>query len=417
MQKNLKVCLGEKGWEVGTLTFESSGGREHSSFQYDPAWLTHPKSFAIAPMLPLEESRRFFRHQGGEHGTSLPLPMRDTTPDSWGRKIIRKDACDAAPLTELDFLTVADDFSRVGALRFREEGDSSPFLTTGQAVPPLLALEQLGQDIANVERDEPDREALRRLRQVGTTLGGARPKCSILDADGSLAVAKFTSKMDTYPVERAEVLTLRLAGLCGLNAPKARIEMSGGLPVAIIQRFDRAGKERIPFISAQTLLETPLATGATYVGMADAIRQHAASPRDEMRELFRRVGFSILVSNVDDHLKNHGFLYSGDGKWRLSPMFDVNPAPERFRELKTAIADPSQPDASIALLIDHAFYFEIPTDDAANLVASMAQTIKQNWRGLAREVGMKRREIEDFRPAFEHPEAEYALAGIGTVRG
>jgi serine/threonine-protein kinase HipA len=413
---HLKVCLGEAGWEVGTLTFESAGGREHSSFQYDSAWLTHPRRFAIAPMLPLDDNRRFFRRQS-EHASPLPLPIADTTPDSWGRSIIRKDSrsnrAETAPLTEMDFLTAADDFSRIGALRFRKLDEAAPFLAAaGQGgrhpIPPLLSLDQLGQEIANAESDEPDMVALRRLRQVGTTLGGARPKCSIMDNDGSLAIAKFTSRYDTHAVERAEVLTLRLARLCGLNVPNARIEMSDGLPVAIIGRFDRASKARIPYISAQTLLDTPTATGATYAQLADAIRQYAAAPRDEMRELFRRVSFSILVSNVDDHLKNHGFVYAGDGKWRLSPAFDINPAPERFRELKTAIADPSQPDASIALLIDYAFYFELDADEAANIVATMAKTIGQNWRGLAREVGMKRGEIEDYRPAFEHQESQYA---------
>jgi serine/threonine-protein kinase HipA len=279
-----------------------------------------------------------------------------------------------------------------------------------------LHLDQLGKAIASVESDEPDVVALRRLRQVGTTLGGARPKCSVIDSDGSLAIAKFTSRLDTYSVERAEVLTLRLARLCGIDAPDARIELSDGLPVAIIKRFDRSGQGRIPFISAQTMLDASVATGATYAALADAIRQHAASPRTEMRELFRRVGFTILVSNVDDHLKNHGFLYVGEDKWRLSPVFDVNPAPERFRELKTTVADPSQSQASIELLLDHAFCFEIDRDEAVEMIRLMAQMIADKWQGLAREAGMSRAETDECRSAFEHSEARYALRG-DRVRG
>jgi len=422
-QRMLKVCMGEAGLEVGTLWFESAGGREHSSFQYAQTWLSHPRRFSIAPMLPLDADRRFFRARN-DQGSPLPPPMADTTPDSWGRGILRKDvrlgkpreSLRTGPLTEIDFLTAVDDFSRIGALRFREsEGSSPPFLATGEGgrhqIPPLLHLDQLGKAIASVESDEPDVAALRRLRQVGTTLGGARPKCSVIDSDGSLAIAKFTSRLDTHSVERAEVLTLRLARLCGIDAPDARIELSDGQPVAIIKRFDRSGRGRIPFISAQTLLDAPVATGATYTELADAIRKHAASPRTEMRELFRRVGFTILVSNVDDHLKNHGFLYVGEDKWRLSPVFDVNPMPERFRELKTAIADPAQPQASIELLLDHAFCFEVERDEAAEMIRLMAQVIAEKWQGLAREAGMNRAEMDEYRSAFEHGETRYALRG------
>lgn len=415
-QRILKVCIGEAGFEVGTLWFESAGGREHSSFQYSDKWLSQPRRFAIAPMLPLDADRRFFKARG-EKGSPLPAPVAGTTPDSWGRGVVRKDArlgkTRTGPLTEIDFLTAVDDFSRVGALRFRDAEAGSPFLETAEGgrhqIPPLLHLDQLGKAIASAESDEPDVVALRRLRQVATSLGGARPKCSVIDSDGSLAIAKFTSRLDSLAVERAEVLTLRLARLCGIDAPDARIELSDGLPVAIIKRFDRSGHGRIPFISAQTMLDAPVATGATYTELSDAIRQYAASPRDEMKALFQRVGFTILVSNVDDHLKNHGFLYVGDDKWRLSPMFDVNPAPERFRKLKTAIADQADPEASIELLLDHAFCFEIERDEAVETIRLMAGVIEEKWQGLAREVGMGRADMETYRPAFESAESEYAL--------
>jgi serine/threonine-protein kinase HipA len=413
-QRIFKVCVGNAGLEVGTLWFESAGGREHSIFQYSASWLEHPRCFAIAPMLSLDAERRFFKARG-DTGSPLPLPIADTTPDSWGRGIIRKDVrlerTHSGPFTEIDFLIAVDDYSRTGALRFRDAQNDAPFLAAGlggRHIPPLLHLDQLGKAISSVESDDPDMDALRRLRQVGTSLGGARPKCSVVDNDGSLAIAKFTSRLDTHAVERAEVLTLRLARLCGIAVPDARIEMSNGLPVAIIRRFDRSAQGRIPFISAQTMLDFPAATGATYAQLCDTIRQHTASPRIGMYELFKRVAFNILVSNVDDHLKNHGFLFVGDGKWSLSPAFDLNPAPARFRELKTAIADPAAPDASIALLVDHAFYFEIGRDAAIGMVADMARIIVEKWQGLAREVGMSRAEVAEYRPAFEHAETDYA---------
>jgi serine/threonine-protein kinase HipA len=405
-QSAFKVCIGDAGLEVGTLWFETAGGREHSSFQYAASWLDHPRGFAIAPALTLDAERKFFK-AAGEHGSPLPPPIR---------KDSRLSGANSGPLSEIDFLTAVDDFSRVGALRVRGIEDGSPFLSAApngrHPIPPLLHLDQLGAAISNAESDAPEAAALRRLRQIGSSLGGARPKCSIIDSDGTLAIAKFTSKHDTYPVERAEVLTLRLARLCGLDAPKARIEMSAGLPVAIIERFDRTPTGRVPYISAQTMMDFSAATGGTYLNLADVIREQAASPYTELKELFQRVAFTILVSNVDDHLKNHGFLYAGDGRWRLSPAFDVNPAPERFKELKTAIADPAAPDASISMLMEYAFYFEIDSDEAAKLVGSMAHAIADNWQGLAREVGMSGPEIAIYRPAFEHREAEDARSFV-----
>ncbi len=410
MQKNILVYLGDTAIEVGTLWFESLSGREHSSFQYAQSWLEHPLRFAVSPSIPLDSERRFFRVNDGGR-TPLPLPIADSTPDSWGRSIVRKDASKSggAPLNELDFLLTVDDFSRMGALRFREQHDS-PFLASEvYKIPPLLEIDQVGRDIAEMESGDPAVTALRRLRQVGTVFGGARPKCSVIDTDGQLAIAKFTSRLDTYAVERAEVMTLNLARFCGINTPEARIQMSDSLPVAIIRRFDRGIKGRIPFISAQTFLDSPSATGRTYVELADALRQHGEQPRVEMRKLFDRIAFTILVSNVDDHLKNHGFVYAKNDKWKLSPAFDINPAPERFKELKTAIADPAEPDASLSLLLDHAFYFEIDKDRAVETVANMAKTVSEKWQGLAKQAGMNKREIGEYTPAFEHKEMRFAL--------
>lgn len=415
-QTSLQVCIGEPAVPVGTLVFESVGNREHSVFRYAESWLEHPRRFALEPGLPLDDQRRFFKAEA-PGGSPLPRAIADTLPDSWGRSIIRKYAKlnrdRAGQLMELDYLTAVDDFSRMGALRFRLEAPDSPFLASEpggrHVVPPLLQLDQLGHEIASVERDEPDMVALRRLRQVGTVFGGARPKCSILDADGSLALAKFTSTTDTLAVERAEVMTLNLARRCGLDAAHARIEMSAGLPVAIIQRFDRLKGGRRPYMSAQTMLESAVADGATYVALAEAIREHCVEPTKTLEELFKRIAFTILVSNVDDHLKNHGFVYFGNNQWALSPMFDVNPAPERFRELKTAIADRTAPEASIELLLENALYFDLKQDDAAAAVKTMARTIDDEWKSLADEAGMTRVERDVFDNAFVHEEAGYAL--------
>ena len=417
-QRILQVCMGDAGIVVGTLRFTAEAGREHSSFQYAQSWLEHSHRFAISPSLTLDDTQKFFH---GDHfaggGSPLPPPVADTTPDSWGREILVKDARQRKQdvFTEADFLVASDDFSRIGALRFRDVASKAPFLACGaggaHAIPPLLHLHQISMDVTRMEAGDPTAMALARLREAGGSLGGARPKCSILDTDGRLSIAKFTSRRDKLAVERAEVMTLRLARLCGITTPESRIEMSEGLPVAIIERFDRAtNQRRIPFISAQTMLNASKATGGTYVDLADAIRQYSASANTELHDLFRRIAFNILVSNTDDHLKNHGFLYDGKGGWRMAPAYDINPSPQRQKTLKTAIADPQDPSASLDLLLEHAFYFEMSEDDAIRTMSHMAETIESHWEYLAKDTGMTRAEIHAYRDAFDHDAARFALA-------
>jgi serine/threonine-protein kinase HipA len=156
------------------------------------------------------------------------------------------------------------------------------------------------------------------------------------------------------------------------------------------------------------MLDSPTADDRTYTEIADTIRTNGAEPKSDLLNLFQRILFTILVSNVDDHLKNHAFLYAGNGKWRLSPIFDVNPFPERFKQLKTAIADPAENAASVELLLEHAFYFELDKDEAAKTAATMALTVRENWTKLCREMGKNVAEIRAYQPAFEHRETEFA---------
>ena len=426
VEKQLEICLGESGIPVGTLWFPTQGSRAYSVFQYGESWLTHPRRFAIAPDLPLIPDRQFFRKaQGVDQASALPPALADTVPDLWGRRLLQAmaRANHDGSLSEVDYLVAVDDASRMGALRLRV-GPGSPFLTDRSrdrpAIPPILHIDVLTRDIAQIERDHPDRETLARLAGVGSSLGGARPKCSVIDTDGSLAVAKFTSRHDTHAVEKAEVLTLLLARECGLDIPDARLVYSGGAAVAILRRFDRrppgrkhgiSGESsgRIPYLSAQSFLNLPVATGGTYVDFADQLRQYAERPENALRDLFSRVSFSILVSNTDDHLKNHGLLYRGQGKWYLAPLFDVNPSPERERRLKTAIADQAEPDASTELLLEHAEFFGLSRDDAQSLVGGQARVLRERWKILGRDLGMTSKELREYSPAFEHRDSAWAL--------
>jgi serine/threonine-protein kinase HipA len=401
MKIEMEICLGESGILVGTLQYEAVSNREYSCFQYDQSWLESLHSFALAPNLKLHDNKMFF---SGEH--PFPAPLMDTLPDAWGKNLLIQHA----QKTDLNetfnpyfFLISVSDLYRSGAIRIRRRDTEFLAQNQNEMLPRLMNLSDFRKIIRSIEMKIPETDSLKRFILAGSSLGGARPKCSLLDDENNLCLAKFTSINDTKSVEKAEVMTLRLAALCGILAPEVKL-INDKLPIAIIRRFDRVGGKRIPFISAQTMLDSSTAENRTYTELADAIRINGFDPQADLKELFKRILFTIFVSNTDDHLKNHGFLYAGNNKWRLSPIFDVNPFPERAKNLKTKIADGTDNSASAEFLMEHAFYFEIEEDEARNMAKSMADIIKGNWERLSREAGMSEVEIDDYRPAFEHPE-------------
>jgi serine/threonine-protein kinase HipA len=244
----------------------------------------------------------------------------------------------------MDFLLAVDDASRVGALRFQDENGvfCRPAEPGRRTAPPLIELGQLLAATQAVETETETAADLAYLRGRGTSLGGMRPKCTVLDDDGQLAVGKFPSVQDERSVTKGEVLAMQLARAAGLQAAETRLVDSAGVPVALIRRFDRAvNGVRTPYVSAATLLGVDPAGVREhyYTEMVDALRGHGASPQADIEELWRRMAFSILITNVDDHLHNHGFLHTHHGRWRLAPAFDLNPFPDRVRELKTWISE------------------------------------------------------------------------------
>ncbi|MGV1849195.1 type II toxin-antitoxin system HipA family toxin [Rhizobium sp. L80/93] len=224
-------------------------------------------------------------------------------------------------------------------------------------------------------------------------------------------LAKFTSVHDQQPIERVEVATLRLAKACGIRTPEARLELTETpFPVALLRRFDRRGTARIPYISARTALAKTGTELGAYTEIVDFMRMAAAEPLADFRELYLRLIFTILVSNKDDHLKNHGFLYVGGGRWRLSPMFDVNPAPDRNPHLETAILEDGAHDRSIMLALEACEFFEILESDARRTIRETARRISDEWREAFRLVGVTGSLARAYEPAFLNDETEIALA-------
>jgi len=419
-RQQLQVCIGKAGLPLGTLVYLKQGRRENCAFAYDEAWLANPARLNVSADLQLvpgyQPHKAASAHDSVFHGA-----MADTAPDAWGRRVIardhakrRKDDPRLPALTELDYLLAVDDFSRVGALRLRgPRGAWQRTVPAGRrSTPPLIELERIYHASRAVERGQETAEDLRYLQGKGTSLGGMRPKCTLVDEDGRLAIGKFPSVADTRSVTRGEVLALKLAALAGVDAAAARIVVLGDVPVAVIRRFDRDAVDgRIPYQSAASLLQASREEDRSYTEIADAIRSHGHAPIDDLRQLWRRLVLNLLITNVDDHLHNHGFLHVEHGLWRLAPAFDINPFPDKDSESKTWLSEQDGPITDVQMLLARAAYFALDKDQALTVLGEVHAAVS-NWRqvALGPEVGLRADELHDFAPAFEHEQMAAAAA-------
>ncbi len=423
MRLTIKVFLGDDARLVGALRCNAEGARENAAFEYDASWLSARDRFSIDPALQLVAGAQF--HKKTRDGSIFHHAIADTEPDGWSRRVILRAhakrmqearragaAVDSRPLNQLDFLLEVDDASRVGALRFQDEdGVFRRAPESGRrTAPPLIELADIAAATRSFETNSETAADLEYLRGRGTSLGGLRPKCTVVDENGRLSIGKFPSVADERAVTKGEVLAMRLARDAGIDAADARLVDSDGVPVALITRFDRPdGGGRLLYTSAATMLGAePSDPGEhDYTEIVDALRVHGAAAQKDVEELWRRIAFSILITNVDDHLLNHGFLHVAHGQWRLAPAFDLNPFPDRVRELKTWISPETGAEATIDALLSVAPYFKISQRRAKGVVAHVEGAVA-GWRDAGRALGMTPTELEPFAPAFEHPEREAA---------
>ena len=420
--------MGEVARPVGSLGFTRHGQRQSSVFKYDERWLADPERFVVSPDLPLQPDRQF-RKAAGRHDSVFHFAIADTEPDGWGCRVIARDharrrrqavpageAVESRALNELDYLLGVDDASRVGALRMRDtEGRFLRFSVEAErGTPPLLELADILSASHAVERGSETERDLRYLRGRGTSLGGLRPKCTVVDEDGHLAIGKFPSIHDDRAVTKGEVLALRLAARSGIDAAQARIVYSDGMPVALVRRFDRVAGGRVPYLSATAMLQASRDEDHAYTEIAERILSVAPDARRDLAELWRRIVFNMLITNVDDHLHNHGFLHVGHGQWHLSPAFDLNPFPDKDRELKTWLTEESGPTGSIADALGAAPYFHLDPDAALRILDEVCLAVS-TWRELAKAPGidMSLQEVEAFEPAFEHETLREAKRCLG----
>ncbi|WP_068876807.1 MULTISPECIES: type II toxin-antitoxin system HipA family toxin [unclassified Phenylobacterium] len=425
MNRSIGIFLGDNARPVGVLRYDQQGARESAAFEYTAEWLQAVDGFDLEPGLRRVTGPQF--HRKAKDGSVFHGALADTEPDGWGKRVIRRDHAkrrqaqidagekvEPRPLNSLDFLLAVDDVSRVGALRLRDENGTFQRAPEDgkRTTPPLIELAQLLAATRAVETNQDTVADLAYLRGRGTSLGGLRPKCTVRDADGTLCIGKFPSVQDGHTVTKGEVLALHLARRAGIDAADARIVMSDDAPVALIRRFDRPpGGGRLMYVSAATMLGAETADDHAYTEIVDALRQHGARPEADAEELWRRIVFSVLISNVDDHLMNHGFLHEDQGRWRLSPAFDINPFPDRARELKTWVSEDTGPEATVRAAMSVLPYFRIPAERGRTILGEVEAAVA-GWRETARNLGLTKDELDGLAAAFEHEEREAARQAL-----
>lgn len=405
------VQIAGRAVPAGALWTHRHGQSESATFSYREDYLQRADAYELDPGLPL---------QAGQQQTPVKQAlfgaMSDCAPDGWGRRLLRRAEAErfrAARtrqhgLAEVDFLLGVRDDLRQGALRFRGHDSERYLAVDTEGVPHLIGLPRLLNATEELERDEPTSEDLRLLLHGGSSLGGARPKAHVLDTEGRLAIAKFPSPMaDDWDVIRWEAVALTLAGDAGITVAEHDLHVIENRPVLVVRRFDREGETRIGYLSAMTMLQTRDGEQASYLEIGQAIEEHSPGAVADLRELWRRIVFTILISNTDDHLRNHGFLRKSTAGWSLSPAFDLNPNPEGgAKQLATAI-DEHDTRPSITTALEVAGQFRVSEAQAPAIVAEVAAAT-EHWRDVARAMSLGAQQIARLEPAFEHEQSAAA---------
>ena len=393
---------------MGVLYANEKRGTEIYSFEYNEDYLRSAPQFPLDPELELFSGRQY-TYQKPNYGI-----FSDSAPDRWGRTLMerrerlraKEEGRKPRTLLSSDYLLGVYDESRMGALRFALE-EGGPFLSGDgdETIPPWATLRTLEEASREFEKDENalNDKWLKQLLRPGSSLGGARPKATVQDVDGSLWIAKFPSRNDRVDIGAWEKVVSDVARICGMRIPESRMETFSALgSTFLVKRFDRNGSRRIHFSSAMTMLGkadgASADDGTSYLELADFLVKHGAMPKEDLTELWKRIVFNIAISNTDDHLRNHGFLLSPTG-WRLSPAYDLNPqADGDGLALNVNLEDNS---LDIGLALEVAPYFQLEKRKAESIANRMCQLISGSWESIAKGYGLNHGQIELMRPAFD----------------
>ena len=393
---------------MGILYVNSLKGGESYSFEYDKEWLKKTSlKITLDPELMPYSGRQY------PFGKTIFGLFSDSSPDRWGRVLMNKrerilagkEGRKPAKLYDSDYLLGVYDETRLGGIRFKTESNGA-FLSDDKetAAPPWASLRTLEEASRNFENEDTalSEKWLNQLIRPGSSLGGARPKATVIDPKEQLWIAKFPSKNDENDSGAWEMVTHDLAEICGLHVPEAKLEKFSNLgSTYLVKRFDRILNKRVHFASAMTLLgKTDGASaedGTSYLDIAAFIKSYGAQPKRDLIELWKRIVFYMAVSNTDDHLRNHAFIFTENG-WELSPLYDVNPIP--YGDELSLNVDEEDNSINIDLAIEASVRFGISETDATTYAKDILTIVKENWEKRATALGLSRRLIEEMRPAF-----------------
>lgn len=404
---------------AGLLILTQDARASFATFAYGDRYLERPDRIAVDPVaLPLPESGRSARYRT-EEGFAVFNGIRDAAPDGWGQYLMYKAMGDRLP-NEADLLLASGEH-RVGALAFGPTPQRPERITPwgqGDAPGEHFTLAELAEAAERAQHVDELDENLRRLLTAGSSLGGARPKAAT-ELLGQPWIAKFAARNDSFPECRVELATMRLAAECGLDVPALAFQQVLGRDIYLIERFDRKRSgdqlDRLPFASGLTMLgahESEVSRYA-YADLAAALRQHGTRVRTDLGELFRRMVFNILVTNDDDHLRNHGFLWDGTG-WRLSPLYDVVPKPQVGLERRLVLGvGPEGRLATLSNALASAAQFDLGHEEASALIETMADCVHDRWAYQFYVAGISAADRARFATCFRQADPQVRAQSAG----
>lgn len=396
---------------IGTLAYESLRGADSYAFEYDKGWLARHGDIFLSNDLNNYPGMQYTQPDKDIFGC-----FSDALPDRWGRTLLNRREQIAAEeekrpirrLSSFDYLMGIDDYSRMGGFRFKEAVDGEYInVAVPLRIPPLTDLRELIAASAEIELSEeknllPEKKWLQQLIQPGSSLGGARPKASVIDADRILYVAKFPSRKDDYDMGLWEHFSHLLAKKAGIHAATTKVVPTDSKYHTLLsQRFDRTSTgDRIHFASAMTLLGLTdgdnANTGHGYLDIVDFIIQHCTDVETNLQELYRRVAFNICIGNTDDHFRNHGFLLHEKG-WVLSPAYDMNPT---LNTAQSLLINETTNESNLQALRTSCEAYMLSQAVADKIIEEIVLAIK-DWQSLATRLGISQREQAYFADRFE----------------
>lgn len=387
---------------IGTLSVQSAKSKKSFSFEYDKNWLQSPHKFLLDPDIQLFSGKQF-PHQKENFGVFL-----DSMPDTWGKTLMKRRAIQKAKdhknLYDIDFLLGVYDETRIGGLRFKTDFNGD-FLDNDNSfpTPPWTSIRELQNAVYQIENDNNDdiKKWLEIIIAPGSSLGGARPKANILDENNELWIAKFPSKNDDYDKGAWEFLAYLLAKDAGIHMSESKIQkIYNPYHTFFTKRFDRQGSKRIHFASAMTMTgynENILReSSASYLDIAEFITNYGCNIDENLKQLWRRIVFNIMISNTDDHLRNHGFILTKNG-WILSPAYDINPSIDKSGLAININTEENALDIDLAKSVGE--YFRLSSTDMDKIINEVYKSTK-NWRNIASQIGIPRKEQDLMQNAF-----------------